>query len=176
MIKLLFLAAGLIFVIVRVVSYFGNKISSSISISRIISDPQKAVEYAALLDIMIERKPGINKESFDLIKSKIQNSPYVGNYEILYSQQLDDNRFLFFTELSYTDFDVTFNGKPTDVKKKAHHNFLLQHKSETNELEVYSEVPSDATDKFQKMEFLPALYQSTEQSSKRPATHSDRMF
>ena len=132
--------------IVRVISSVAKKQSQNLLINKIKSKPQEADRYAEQLDIVMDKRTNINRQAFELIKSKVQSSPMIGNYKILYTTPIGES-LLFFTELMFTDFDVTFTGHADDVKKKAHHNFLLRHNPQLLELELSSDLYSDSTEK-----------------------------
>jgi hypothetical protein len=50
----------------------------------------------------------------------------VGKYRILYTASYELNHLLAFTEISFMDFDINVTGNPSDVRKKAYHNFVIK--------------------------------------------------
>lgn len=158
-IAVLMLVGGTIIVISRFVNSAAGKQSQNNLINRIKRKPSEAESYAEKLDIVMDKRENINRQAFELIKSKIQASPFIGSYKILHTTFVGES-LLFFTELIYTDFDVTFTGHADDVKKKAHHNFLMKHIPSSNELELSSDMFLDAVNKSQKQDFIKALFES----------------
>lgn len=159
LLALLMLIGGTIFVIVRVISSVAKKQSQNLLINKIKRKQQEAHRYAEQLDIVMDKRININRQAFELIKSRIQFSPMIGNYKILHITSIGES-LLFFTELMFTDFDVTFTGHADDVRKKAHHNFLLRHNPQLLELELCSDLYSDSTEKMQKQDFIEALFKT----------------
>lgn len=157
---LLLLTGGTILVISRKIGSAAGRQSQKNLINKIKRKPAEAVRIAAQLDIVMEKRNAINQQAFGLIKNKIQSSATIGNYKILHTVPIGDS-LLFFTELHYTDFDVTFTGHAGDVQKKAHHNFLLTHSAPASQLDLSSDMFSDSTSRMQKQDFIEALFRST---------------
>src|SRR5690242_4612368 len=114
--KYLFIIGGVVFVVVRSAIYLISKSSQKMLMNKIKKDPSKALEYATDLNIPYAKRENCNAQSFELIKNKMGSSSKIGAYQILHVQPVDDNQFLVFTELSFTDFDVNVTGRSSDVK------------------------------------------------------------
>lgn len=153
---LLLLVGGTIVIVRRLSSAISGQ-SQMLLIRSIKRNPAKASEYAPQLDLLMDKRPNITREAYDLIRSKINSTKQIGNYVIHYSVPLVDDQLLFFTEISFTDFDITPMGESADVKKTAQHNFLLRYNSAELQLELYSNMFADLNEKLQKQGFIDTL-------------------
>ncbi|MFN8336305.1 MAG: hypothetical protein U0U09_14335 [Cyclobacteriaceae bacterium] len=164
MIKLLlFISIALVgtaIVIKRKISSAARSQSQAFLINKIKRDPSAGQAYAGKLDIPMYKKENVSQAAFDLIKEKIQSSATIGDYKILYTAPVSD-QLLIFTEITFTDFDVTMIGDAGDVKKKGHYNFLMRHHAELNELELYSTMYADLNEKLHMQGFIDALMKTT---------------
>jgi hypothetical protein len=154
---LLLIVAGVGFVAVRVIKSMASKASQNSMIKKVKQDPSKAESLIDSLDITYGKLEEINRESFELIKRKVSSSAFIGSYRIAHSVPVNEYQFIIFTELSFSDFDVTVTGKGADVTKTSHHNFLLDYDKEKSQMILFSNLYSDSTDKFQKQDFLKSL-------------------
>ena len=93
-----------------------------------------------------------------IIYEKLKSSLLMGNFVIVYTQLINENQFVVFTELSYVDYDNTVLDEMGNVKKKAFHNFLFNYDKNLSELSILSDLFSDTTSKFQKEEFIQKLF------------------
>jgi hypothetical protein len=125
MFKYLLLLGGTVFVLIRGTLFLISKLSQGNLINQIKKNPEKATAYIEHLDIPYGKWDNINTSAYQMMISKIQASPMIGKYKILYSLIVDDREFLVFTELSFIDFDVTVTGHSSDVKKTVFHNLLF---------------------------------------------------
>ena len=157
-------AIGIALIILR---FFFRKISQSASstsmhwsINQMKKNPQKAVDYAAALDMPFTKKKDIRDTGFQLICTRLQSLPAIGNYKILYTQQIDASQLLVMTKLSYKDFVTDLKGNAYDTSKKALHDFVFRLDGASGDMDVYSDLITDATTKIQKQEFVIALFES----------------
>ena len=155
---------GIVLIILR---FFVRKISQGVSsgsrhwsISQMKKDPQKAGAYAAALDMPFTKKKDIGDKGFQLICTRLQSLPGLGNYKILYTQQIDATQLLVMTELTYKDFVTDLKGNTYDTSKKALHDFVFRLDDASGDMDVYSDLITDATMKFQKQEFVLAFFES----------------
>src|SRR5689334_21811465 len=146
-------AIGITLIILR---FFVRKIlqgasstSRHLSISQMKKNPQKAIAYAAALDMPFTKKKDIGDAGFQLICTRLQSLPALGNYKILYTQQIDASQLLVMTELTYKDFVTDLKGNAYDTSKKALHDFVFRLDGASGEMDVYSHLITDATMKFQ---------------------------
>jgi hypothetical protein len=146
--------------IVRKILQGASSTSKHLSISQMKKNPQKAIAYAAALDMPFTKRTDIGDNGFQLICTRLQSLPAIGNYKILYTQQIDASQLLVMTELIYKDFVTDLRGNTYDTTKKALHDFVFRFDSASGEMDVYSDLITDATMKFQKQEFVLALFES----------------
>jgi hypothetical protein len=145
---------------VRKVLQGASSTSRRWSISQMKKNPQKAIGYAAALDMPFTKKKDIGDKGFQLICARLQSLPGAGNYKILYTQQIDAAQLLVMTELIYKDFVTDLKGRAYDTTKKALHDFVFRLDGASGDMDVYSDLITDATTKFQKQEFVLALFDS----------------
>lgn len=157
-------AIGIALIILR---FFVRKIlqgtssaSTHFSISKMKKNPQKAIAYADALDMPFTKKKDIGDKGFQLICARLQSLPVLGNYKILYTQQIGAAQLLVMTELTYKDFVTDLKGNAYDTSKKALHDFVFRLDGASGDMDVYSDLITDATTKFQKQEFVLALFES----------------
>lgn len=150
--------------LIGIATVIARKFSSAISgqsqmmlVRAIKRDHAKASAYASKLDLLMEKRMNITREVYELIRAKINSASQIGDYLIHYSTRITEDQFLFFTEIFFTDFDVTVTGDSGDVRKSAQHNFLLQYNSMESQLELYSDMYTDLNGKLQKQGFIEAL-------------------
>jgi hypothetical protein len=156
---LLMLVGGIVFVTARLVVSAVNKRTMYASIRSLRRDPSLARDFGESLDIPYSTRKNFKSLHFDKLKQYVGSVPSVGNYLILHTTSYDLSNLLVFTELSFVDFDVNIIGKASDIRKKVYHNFLLKHERENDTLIVLSTIYSDATEKFQKEEFITAVFE-----------------
>ncbi|SKC49648.1 hypothetical protein [Ohtaekwangia koreensis] len=152
---------GVLFVVFRTGLFVVSKISNQKTINDIIKNPLKAEEYSLSLDMPYNKTPNLTADGFNLVLNYIRSLTTLGNYRIIHTCLLDNNRILIFTELAFIDYDIGITGQPDDIRKKAYHNFLIRYHIEQKELMVYSDLYSNTIEKFQKEEFLKNLFNST---------------
>jgi len=137
-----------------------SRTSQHFAIGRMKKNPERAVTHADALDMPFTKKKGIGSEAFNRVCSQLQSVPSIGKYKILHTQQIEPSRLLVLTELSFDDYVVDLRGNTYDTKKKALHDFVFRHDPAVNEMDVYSDLANNATEKFQKQEFVQALFES----------------
>jgi hypothetical protein len=145
---------------VRKILQGASSTSRHFSISQMKKDPQKAIAYAAALDMPFTKKKDIGDAGFQLICARLQSLPALGNYKILHTQQIDASQLLVMTELAYKDFVTDLKGNTYDTSKKALHDFVFRLDGASGDMDLYSDLITDATTKFQKQEFVMALFES----------------
>lgn len=155
--KYVILIGCFIYVVIRTVLFYIRKAAQNSIINKIKKDPSKALGYIHNLDMPYKRVENFELKVFELLTEAITKARYVDNFHILHSVSLSPTQFLVFTELAYTDFDVNAFGKPSDQKVKTYHDFLFQYEAEKKDLHIYSSLYSNATDKFQKQEFIKSV-------------------
>jgi hypothetical protein len=160
--KLIFLAVlavgGICFVVVRNIVSAVDKKSMYKLVRSLRSNPNLAKEVADSLDVPYSEKSNLDASAFEHMKTYVQSISMAGNYTILFSTPVDASTLLVLTELGYTDFDVNVVGNVSDTRKKSYHRIVLEHDKVESKLTVRSTLYSDATDKFQKEEFIQALF------------------
>ncbi|MBS1505805.1 MAG: hypothetical protein JSS79_04075 [Bacteroidetes bacterium] len=134
-----------------------KKISQNNIISKIKRDPDQALGYIHNLDMPYKRIENCEPKLFDLLKETISKVRTVDNYLILHCVSVSPDKFLVFTEITYTDFDVNAFGKATDQKNKNYHDFLFEYQPEKKDLYIYSNMYGNSTDKFQKESFIKSV-------------------
>lgn len=153
---LLFLSLAVIVFVVRFLMRMGHRASQGGIIGKIRKNPLLASGYADHLDMPYGRKE-CSAGGFEHIRAKMSSADRLGNYRILYAVNAGDHRILIFTELSFIGVNFTPTGKLGDTRQKTCHDFALQFYPDKNEVQLFSNVPANATDKFQKAEFLKQL-------------------
>jgi hypothetical protein len=152
---------GIVIVVVRKIITTINKKSAQSTIDALQKSQSFANDLIASLDIPYARKENFPILYFDKLKSHLTQIKLAGNFSILHVANLHTNEILVITELNYSDFDVSYLGKSTDVTKKAYHQFVLRHDHSNNILIVLSNIYHDTNSKFQKEEFIDAIFKGT---------------
>lgn len=145
------------FVIYRKVRAAAGKLSVFMLVSKLKRGEVTNAAVAETLDIPYHTISGASATVFRSIVEKMKADVFVGGYRILYSSLVHSDQLLVLTELSFNDFDIKLSGKAGDVKSKAFHNFLLKFDPAKSSITVYSNLYENATDKFQKQEFLNVI-------------------
>jgi hypothetical protein len=156
----LMILGGVGFAVARFVILSLNKASTAGLIRSIKKNPSLAKEVSESLDIIYAQRKDFNAHHYDLLKEYLRTISFAGDYRIMFVSAYEPNHHLIFTELSYADFGVNVIGRPTDMKQKAFHNFVLKFDTENDTLTALSDVYSDITGKFQKEGFVNAIFQS----------------
>jgi hypothetical protein len=149
---------GIGFVIARKVLSTINKATSNAIINSIKKDSSKAKVFADSLDIPYSKRADFTEDHFSRLTDYLRSVVAVGKYRILYAVAYEPDHILVFTEISFVDFDINVTGRPSDVSKKAYHNFVLRFDREKGMLIILSTVYSEATEKFQKEGFINAIF------------------
>jgi hypothetical protein len=155
---LIFLSAAVVIFIGRFIIRTVNRVSQSGSINKIKRNPALAAGYADGLDFPYSKRE-CDPATFDLIRDKIRSATKIGKYKVLYAVDADASRILVFTELPFEGLNFTVTGNVGGSQEKAFHDFVVSFNREKSELQVYSSMFENATDKFQKQEFLKSILQ-----------------
>lgn len=146
--------------VVRKMSQGASSTSQHFAIGQMKRNPLRAIAYAASLDMPFTKKKDVGDVGFKLICTRLQSLPALGDYTILYTQQIDACQLLVITELIYKDFVTDLKGNAYDTSEKALHDFVFRLDSASGDMDVYSDLITNATMKFQKQEFVLALFDS----------------
>jgi len=152
---------GVVIVITREIIAVINKKSAQSTIDALQKSQSFTYDLMASLDIPYAKRENFPVLHFDKLKSHLTAIKLAGNFSILHVANLHSNEVLVITELTYSDFDVSYLGKATDVIKKAYHQFVLRHDYANNTLTVLSNIYHDSNSKFQKEEFIDVLFKET---------------
>lgn len=155
---LLIAFGGLVFVISRFVVSRLEKRSFKKTIDLIKRRPSLAGEIADSLDVPYSVKHPLTFKQFEMLKEYLSSMTKVGDYELTYLAPLGTDDLLVFSTLRYLDFDVGVTGKGTDVKKVSHLLLRLHYDHPEKQLVLYSDIYTTSTGKYQRNEFLSAVF------------------
>ena len=150
--------ACIVVVIVRKISFVAGNASANALANKIRKNSAAARKVIDSLDIPYSEKENFPAAHFEKLKSYVQSVKIVGDYTLVFAGPTAEDELFFITELAFTDFDVNLNGRHSDVKKKAHHYFVMKFNRAENKLTTLSDIFSDSTDKFQKQGFVNAVF------------------
>jgi hypothetical protein len=147
---------GVVATVLRMVSRANSKRSQGDLIDKLKHDPKLVGQMAESLDYPYGKVP-LSGEVFDLLRRNVTSLAEIGPYKILYAANFGAIGVLLFTEMTFTDFQITATGKHDDVTEKAFHNFSLQYDRATSTMTVRSGPFFDTTGKFHKEDFVKHL-------------------
>jgi hypothetical protein len=150
---------GICFVVIRKIVSVAEKGSMHKLIISLKSRPALGKELSASLDIPYAEKINFNSDAFNRLSSYLKTISTAGGYTILFSMSIDSGTLLVLTEFTYIDYDINIVGSASNTRKKAYHSFVLTHNKTEDKMFVLSNLYSDTTNRFQKEEFLRAVFE-----------------
>ena len=149
----IFVVIGTSYLVYRLIRSAADKRSVHGLINAIQKHTASPSKVADALDIPYGKSADFLTEDFEKLKSVLKATTIINDYTILYQAPVDRWRYLLFTEIRFSDYDIGVTGNATDVKKIAYHSFVLRFDPANNTLSVFSDLYDTTTSRFQKEAF-----------------------